>query len=207
METLASASIEWGVASRALSGQTTSGDLEVVKFFPDGVLVAALDGVGHGHAAASAAAAAGRVIEEHAAEPLTALIRRCHEALRTTRGASMSVASIDLSRGLVTWLGVGNVQGVLLRQSSARSCVLGEETLLLRAGVVGLRLPSLEVQVLQVSTGDTLIFATDGVQSDFAQGLARNYPPQTTAETILARHGKTTDDALVLVTRYLRIRV
>ncbi len=37
-----SSAIEWGVASRALPGQPTSGDLNVVKSFPDGVLVAAL---------------------------------------------------------------------------------------------------------------------------------------------------------------------
>ena len=113
----------------------------------------------------------------------------------------MSVASFNVSRGLVTWLGVGNVEGVLLRRGFARAGE--EESLLLRAGVVGLQLPSLEVEVIPVSAGDTLIFATDGIHSDFARGLARNHPPQKAAEKILARHGKTTDDALVLVARYL----
>jgi hypothetical protein len=31
----------------------------------------------------------------------------------------MSIASFDVSRGLVTWLGVGNVEGVFLRRSFA----------------------------------------------------------------------------------------
>ena len=116
----------------------------------------------------------------------------------------MSVASFDVSRGLVAWLGVGNVEGVLLR----RGFILGavEKSLMLRAGVVGLQLPSLEVEVLQVAAGDTLIFATDGIKADFTQGAARKYPPRTAAENILTRHGKTTDDALVLVARYLRNR-
>jgi hypothetical protein len=34
--------------------------------------------------------------------------------------------------------------------------------------------------------------------------LARNNPPQKAAEKILARHARATDDALVLVARYLR---
>jgi serine phosphatase RsbU (regulator of sigma subunit) len=202
METLVSSAIEWGVASRALPGQSISGDLNVVKSFPDGVLVAALDGLGHGEEAATAAAVAATTLERHAGEPVKTLVQRCHEALRATRGVAISVASFNVSRGLVTWLGVGNVDGVLLRRSSTRPVV--EVPLLLRAGVVGFQLPSLDVEVVPVSAGDTLIFATDGIHSDFARGLARNNPPQKAAEKILARHARATDDALVLVARYLR---
>jgi phosphoserine phosphatase RsbX len=202
METLVSSAIEWGVASRALPGQPTSGDLNVVKSFPDGVLVAALDGLGHGEEAANAAAVAATTLERHAGEPLKTLVQRCHEALRATRGVAMSLASINVSRGLVTWLGVGNVEGVLLRRSFTRA--VAEVPLLLRAGVVGFQLPLLDVEVVPVSAGDTLIFATDGIHSDFARGLARNNPPQKAAEEILARHARATDDALVLVARYLR---
>lgn len=197
-----SSAIEWGVASRALPGQPTSGDLNVVKSFSDGLLVAALDGLGHGEEAATAAAVAAATLEMHAGEPVMTLIQRCHEALRATRGVAMSVASFDVSRGMITWLGVGNVEGVLLRRSFTRA--VAEVPLLLRAGVVGFQLPSLDVEVVPVSVGDTLIFATDGIHSDFARGLARNYPPQKAAEKILARHAKATDDALVVVARYLR---
>jgi len=197
-----SSAIEWGVASRALPGQPASGDLNVVKLFSGGVLVAALDGLGHGEEAATAAAVAATTLEMHAGEPVMTLVQRCHEALRATRGVAMSVASFNVSRGLITWLGVGNVEGVLLRRSSTRP--VAEVSLLLRAGVVGFQLPLLDVEVVPVSAGDTLIFATDGIHSDFARGLARNNPPQKAAEKILARHARATDDALVLVARYLR---
>jgi negative regulator of sigma-B (phosphoserine phosphatase) len=74
----------------------------------------------------------------------------------------------------------------------------------LRGGVVGVQIPTLQASVIPVSTEDTLIFTTDGVNPDFDRRLARNHPPRKAAENILARHGKTTDDALVLVARYLR---
>jgi negative regulator of sigma-B (phosphoserine phosphatase) len=204
METLAPSPIEWGIAARALPGQPTSGDRSVVQPFEDGVLVAAVDGIGHGKEAATAASVAAATLEAHAAERLTLLVQRCHEALRGTRGVTMSIASFNVSRGLVAWLGVGNVEGVLLR----RGFVFGglEKSLMLRAGVVGLHLPMLEAEVLEVAAGDTVTFATDGIQSDFSRRPARKYPPRTAAENILARHGKTTDDALVLVARYLRDR-
>lgn len=204
MEALATSTIECGIAARALPGQARSGDLSLVKSFPNGVLVAALDGIGHGEKAASAANIAKSILEAHAEESVSALIGRCHEGLRATRGVAMSVASFNVSLGLITWLGVGNVQGVLLRRGLSRS--VREESLLLRSGVVGVQLPSLRASVLPVSTGDTLIFTTDGISSEFDRRLARNHPPRKAAEGILARHGKTTDDALVLVARYLRER-
>ena len=42
--------------------------------------------------------------------------------------------------------------------------------------------------------------------SNLRRRLARNHSPQKAAESILAQHGKATDDALVLVARYLRDR-
>jgi negative regulator of sigma-B (phosphoserine phosphatase) len=200
METLEHSAIEWGYASRALPGQPTSGDLQVVRPFPGGVLIAVLDGIGHGGEAAVAALTAGAILEKHAGDPVIELVQRCHEALRYTRGVAMSIASFSASEGLLTWLAVGNVEGILLRQSGG--AVTAEESLLLRAGVVGLHLPALEVEVVPVSERDTLIFTTDGIQNNFSRGLSGNGTPQRTAEDILARHGKTSDDALVLVARF-----
>jgi phosphoserine phosphatase RsbX len=201
MEDLALSAMEWGIASRALPGQPTSGDLHVVKSFPGGMLIAVVDGIGHGSEAAAAAAIAGAILESHAADPVISLFHRCHEALRTTRGVAMSVASLSFSQALVTWLGVGNVEGVMLRQSGV-SWAAGD-SLLLRAGVVGLQLPSLDAEVLPVSRGDTLIFATDGIQSSFPRGPMDNRRSQKIADSILAQYGRTSDDALVLVARFL----
>lgn len=200
MEALKPFAVEWGVAARALSGQGACGDAHVVRAFQGGVLVAALDGVGHGEEAASAARIASAVLEAHAEEPVAALIRRCHRALASTRGVVMSVASLRASRGLMTWLGVGNVQGVLVRLGPIMDPA--EESLLLRSGVVGAQLPPLQAASLRVKPGDTLVLATDGIGADFTRDLARSQPPQRAAERILARHGRATDDALVLVARY-----
>lgn len=202
MEALTTSGLELGVAAKALPGQTSSGDLHVVKSRSDRALVAALDGVGHGAEAELAAKTACAILERYAEEPTIALVRRCHEALRGTRGVVMSMASFNMAHGLMTWIGVGNVQGILLRIGS--SAALEEESLLLRAGVVGIQLPPLQAEILPVAPGDSLILATDGVQTDFNRGLARNQAPQKAAEMILARHGRATDDALILIARYLR---
>jgi len=54
-----------------------------------------------------------------------------------------------------------------------------------------------------VARGDALVFATDGIRSDFANGLSLTQPPQQVADQILARHAKKTDDALALVALFL----
>lgn len=192
--------LEWGLATLALPGHAESGDRHVVQPFPNGVLVAAVDGLGHGEEAAAAAKLAVSILERHAQEEVIALLRRCHEALRGTRGVVMSLASFRAPDSMLTWLGVGNVEGLLLRE--AADSALRHEALVLRGGVVGAELPPLRVSVIPVMRGDTLIFATDGIREGFTERLALSDPPQELADRILARHAKGTDDALVLVARY-----
>jgi hypothetical protein len=145
---------------------------------------------------------ASSILRSHDREPLPKLVERCHDALRATRGVVMSLARFDASRGTMAWLGIGNVQGVLLGRGQGRDAA--EKSLLLRSGVAGVSpLPLLHLETVRVAPGDILVFATDGIRTDFSRELARTLPPQRAAESILAAHGKITDDALVLVAHYL----
>jgi len=189
--------IEWSAAVRSLREE--SGDQYLVRQHPDGVLVAVADGLGHGPEAATAARAAIAVLDAHPEEPVDRLLRRCHQELRSTRGAVMSVASFSGSEATMTWAGVGSVDGLLLR-SGVRVSI---QRLFLRGGVIGHQLPLLDVATVAVSQGDLLIFTTDGIRGEFAEGFQWGYLPPPTAERILADHAKTTDDALVVVARYV----
>jgi serine/threonine protein phosphatase PrpC len=193
--------IEWGVAAQPLEGEAESGDLHVVQPFPEGVLVAAVDGLGHGPEAAAAARSAVATLAEYAREPVISLVKRCHERLIRTRGVVMSLASFNALDNTMTWLGVGNVEGLLLRADAAASPP--RENVLLRGGVVGYQLPALRASILPVTRGDVLILATDGIRGGFVEDVTLNDPPQQIAEQILARRATGMDDALVLVARYL----
>jgi len=193
--------IDWGVATLTLPGERESGDLHLVKPVRAGVLVSVVDGLGHGAEAAAAARAAVAALSRHAQESVLPLLQRCHQALAGTRGAVVSVALFDRADGSMTWLGVGNVEGVLLYADAGGR--RGRERLVTRGGIVGSELPPLRAEVLAVAPGDTLILATDGIQSGFADDLAVEAPPQQLADQILTRSGKRTDDALVLVARYV----
>jgi len=193
------AAIEWGWAGSALESE--SGDLHVVVPFAGGALVALIDGLGHGPEAAAAAVAAVAILEANARETVLALMRRCHEGLRRTRGAAMSVASFNSVDASMSWTGVGNVEAALLRADLAPAGH-PDEAIVPRGGVVGYRLPGLHANTLPVWPGDTLVMATDGIRSGFTTGLAIAHEPQQVAESILARFAKGSDDAHVVVARY-----
>lgn len=196
---MTTALLEWGVAARPLEGEVESGDRHVVQPFPHGVLVGAIDGLGHGTEAATAARLATETLQRQPQGNLIALVTVCHERLRDTRGVVMSLAWFSALEHTLTWLGVGNVEGLLLRHTER-----GPETesLLLRGGLVGGQLPPLMAAVLPLRAGDMVVLATDGIAGDFRSTIVLHDPPQKVADRILARHGKTTDDALVLVARY-----
>jgi hypothetical protein len=193
--------LDWAVASRPLPSEAVSGDLHVIKSFDHGTLLAAVDGVGHGEEATAAAQIAVAVLERHAQESVISLVTRCHRALAATRGVVMTLASLHVLENTVAWIGVGNVEGRLLRADPSSSHPA--ESVLLRGGVVGHQLPPLQASVLSVAPGDMLVFATDGVRSAFVEGIWLKEAPHSLADRLLARYFKGTDDALVLVARYL----
>jgi len=192
--------VEWAVASRPCPGETVSGDLFFVGLLPDGIVAGVVDGLGHGAEAHAAAGLAVNVLDRHRHEPVIALVGHCHRELKASRGAVMTVISLDARKHTLTALGVGNVETVLLRRDPATGPA--RETVLLRNGVVGDNLPVLQAGDFPLAPGDVLIFVTDGIRDDFAERLSPLDAPAVLAGRILQQHFRGNDDALVLVIRY-----
>lgn len=194
-------SLDWGVAARALPGEAQSGDNHFVAKTTTGWLLAVADGLGHGPEAAVVGRAFVEVLKNHVEEGPVELIRLCHEALKNTRGCAATVVTIDRARCLLTWAGVGNVEGVVSHTQPADSAT---EYITMRGGIVGYRIPSLQASFLRLQDGDILVLATDGIAGDFVQaiGSLHLHPPAKLAGDILGRYAKPTDDALVLVARW-----
>lgn len=189
--------LDWGIAAQTLEGESVSGDTAVVVPANGTTLIAVIDGLGHGPEAASAASIAAQALRERAGDSLIRLVEHTHEALKRTRGVAMSLASFPADHDSMTWLGVGNVEGRLVHRQ-----VRGH-SMMLAGGVAGLELPRLREATQSISKGSILILATDGVRSDFADSFDWSGSPQEIADNILQKHYRGTDDALVLVARYL----
>lgn len=193
--------VAWGAAARPLPGQSVSGDQHIIKSFGHRVLLAVVDGIGHGREATAAAKCAIRTLEAHAAELPVKLVQRCHAALRASRGVVMTLASLDATEGTLAWLGVGNVEAHLIR--AAANARPATERVLLRNGLVGYKLPELQASIIPIQSGDLFVFATDGIAPGFLNGWMASAAPQQIADQIMERHFKGNDDALALVVRYL----
>jgi serine phosphatase RsbU (regulator of sigma subunit) len=192
---------QWGIATRTCPGEEVSGDRYLALELPGSLLMAVVDGAGHGPEAAHAAELAVQTLSKAGpAMPVVDLINLCHERLRGTRGGVISLGRIEDRDHSLHWLGVGNVEGAMFRAISAKTA---PSRLQLRSGVVGMWLPVLKAQTLNLAPGDTVVLVSDGVDSRF---FLEELPPmddsQALAEKILRDYARTNDDAMVLVVRY-----
>ncbi len=197
--------LEWGVASEAITGETLSGDRYVVIPSESRALIGVIDGLGHGVRASAVAQTTLETLYAHYPQENASVVRlfqRCHEALRGSRGVVMSLALLDAEAQTSTWFGVGNVKGVMIHTNGRQPEV---KSMFLRGGIVGYNLPTPRPIVTPLSPETMLILATDGLRSEFTHALPLAGGPQAIADHLFTEYHRGTDDALVLVVRYLSI--
>lgn len=187
------------VAARAADGESRCGDHWVVESDGRATLLSVIDGLGHGEHAETAARIAGDVVRQHARADLLTVMTETNRALRATRGAAVSLARIGSGR--LQWLAVGNVQGVICRATAGTT-----SHLVARGGIVGSRLPRMQVTETSLVAGDVLAMYTDGVNDHAGRDLASLWEPRILAPWLLDRHATGSDDALVLVAKQGRVQ-
>ena len=192
--------LAWAACATAYPGQMRSGDACLVQETEAGVLIAVVDGLGHGDEAADAAEQALASLGQTAGHSLVRSLSACHDTLRGSRGAVMTLAVLDPDRSQLAWLAVGNVDAVVLRRPRwglpQTSCAVT-----LRAGVVGDRLPPLREATVAMAPGDTLIAVTDGIFPSFLDDVDASLDTRALAVRLHECYSRMDDDALVLVAR------
>ena len=185
--------MEIGAATRPKPGELVSGDTWASWPCEQGRVFAVIDGLGHGPHAAAAALTAKACIEENLGLGPGDMLRRCDEQMRGTRGAAITILSIQ-SDGRMTHAGVGNVDLVSRTAQPIRAVS--------SPGVVGGRSGRVRETAHSLRAGDLLVVYTDGISSRFSLQDYVALAPQEIAEALMADHGKDHDDATCLVIRY-----
>ncbi|MCP9494735.1 MAG: ATP-binding protein [Pyrinomonadaceae bacterium MAG19_C2-C3] len=188
--------IKCGTWSRPYPGESFNGDAYFIKTEAETTFAAVIDGLGHGAGAYQASQEALRVLEVWTAdEPLDALVFAVHERLRGTRGAVMSVVTIDHAHNRLTFAGVGNIQ----------TRVFGTPApvhLIPTNGTLGARLGKVSVWSHAWANGATLVMSSDGLSASWD---ITNYPqllahdPQLAAAILMRDFSRDSDDATVMV--------
>jgi len=121
----------------AAPGEVISGDAWDIRFDGDGkAAVIVADGLGHGPVAADAAAEALKAFGTLRGSPATVL-ERAHPALRTTRGAAVSIVELDANAGTLVYAGAGNISGRVISGVEDR-------TLMSQHGTLGVQIRKLQ---------------------------------------------------------------
>lgn len=189
--------MKFGVINRALKGEKLCGDAYFIKEFENRILIAVIDGLGHGDDAAAASNAAVEYIKNHYQKSLTEIIKSCHEELKNTRGAAIGIALIDLKSSTLRYAGVGNIEVRVKSRTVIRPVSIN--------GILGYNLRKVREEEFPYSPGDLIILHSDGISTKFDLNL---YPPeflgqhpQTIAERIATEFGRERDDLTIVVAR------
>jgi negative regulator of sigma-B (phosphoserine phosphatase) len=180
--------------SRPHPHEIENGDLWLSAPTPSGYRIAIVDGAGHGIEAARVAGVVEAVFNSSVQQPLTALLGACHQALLGTRGAVMSIA--DITDDHLTFLGVGNVDGLLF--SGARPSRLIPDR-----GMLGAALPTPKPQTLSLIAPWALVLHSDGITAKFFAELETASSIIEDAHAFVRRAvevgGRVSDDATAVV--------
>ncbi len=190
-----SRAIAAGGYSRPLPGFVECGDTFVIELVveqePGGaLLVAVIDGLGHGSEAGIAAHTAARTVLGHRELPLDQILRHCDQQLQPTRGAAMAVLRLEAD-GRGEFCGVGNIEVQSLAGQAAGVFCL--------PGIVGHNVRALRIMPFTMQSGDIYCLHTDGVSSRGDLRGCLPGAPQAVARRIVDAWGRPHDDATAVV--------
>jgi anti-sigma regulatory factor (Ser/Thr protein kinase) len=190
------APLEIGAVCLPKPGEVARGDAWAVEWRGGHCVILVVDGLGHGPDAAAAAMAAVNALRTHPQLSPAALIEFAHGALRSTRGAAMAVADLDLA-GEVRYAGIGNIAGVVREPNGARHMVS-------HAGIVGHEVRKIQEFVYPWSQDSLLVMHSDGLATqwnlDQYPGLVGRHP--TLIAGVLYRDfARGRDDVTVVVAK------
>lgn len=183
-------------AARPYPGERNSGDAFVIEPTPTGLLLALIDGLGHGPHAAAAASVAVRTIRSVAQRNPAAILEVCHRTLHGGRGAAISIIAIDhLGNG--SFAGVGNVRARVHPESKATPVLLPVP------GVVGQRMRPVKETTFRLPLDGVGILFSDGVTSRVDPiGHESKTQPETAAALLASCAHRTDDASLLLFSRH-----
>jgi anti-sigma regulatory factor (Ser/Thr protein kinase) len=190
------APLEIGAVCLPKPGEVARGDAWAVEWRGGHCVILVVDGLGHGADAAAAAMAAVKALQTHPQLLPAALIEFAHGAQRSTRGAALAVADLDLA-GEVRYAGIGNIAGVVRAPDGARHMVS-------HAGIVGHEVRKVQEFVYPWSQDSLLVMHSDGLATqwnlDQYPGLAGRHP-SLIAGVLYRDFARGRDDVVVVVAK------
>lgn len=189
--------LDVGGVSVPVAGETECGDaFAVCQTGPETILMVA-DGLGHGPLAAEASRAAVDILPRVACSDVAVILEAIHNALRGTRGAAVSVASLNQDRGVIRYCGAGNIAGAIVEGTQTRHFVS-------MYGIVGQQIPVPRTFEYAWNPQSVVVLHSDGIGNNWnlqnLPGITRKSAVVIAGAVWRAAHRRN-DDATALVVK------
>ena len=193
-----SAALRIGAVNVSKPGQEVCGDSWGVEQNENQCVILVADGLGHGLEAQAASLEAVRMLHLNPGFPPGALLDRVHQALRSSRGAAVSVARIDREKGVLTFAGVGNVSAQIYSGAQA-----GQHLVSIN-GTAGHQVQRIREFTYPWPDDGMLVMHSDGLSTNAGlekhSGLAL-HDPSLIAAVLYRDFTRRNDDATVVVAK------
>ncbi len=187
-----------GARSTPKLGQDICGDAWAVKHVGKNLWTALLDGLGHGPLAAEASNQAVKLFQQtDASDTPSDVLRRVHQGIKATRGAVMAVAMFDIGKAVMSFVGVGNIVGIVSNGSEAQHLISTD-------GTVGYNMRTVRPSEIPWTSGSVYVATTDGLSTRWNlnrhPGLTDRHP-SLIAHVLHRDFARDTDDATIIVVK------
>jgi anti-sigma regulatory factor (Ser/Thr protein kinase) len=185
-----SSGVDCAYFTRPCRGERANGDGVFLDRRGDLILVALIDGLGHGPNAHNVAAAARRYLRDSWVENVVDTMNGLHQTLKGTIGAAAGIGTLSLVDHIFRYVGVGN--------TIARTLGPDGTHLMSFEGTLGQNVRSLQQQELMIGPRELLVLYTDGVSERFempAFASVKTEAASSIARGIVERFGKDHDDS------------
>ncbi len=192
---LADSPLDFGAASRAK--REDNGDDFVIKQWGAHALVGVIDGCGHGSPAHRAARIARHYVEGHFDRPLGEIFSGVELACQGSRGVVMALLRFNWNESEVIAASVGNVEARIFDAGHSLPVRV-------RRGILGVHAPRPLLTTLPWTRTSVAVLFSDGVSSRWGPEAIASWTglkADAMAQAVLRAHGKTADDATVLVVK------
>jgi anti-sigma regulatory factor (Ser/Thr protein kinase) len=193
---------EVGVVRVPKHGEAACGDDWGITVDEGGrAMVAVADGLGHGQSAADASRRAVDVAVDRSGDQPAMIVAQVHAALRSTRGAALAIAAIEMTGTSVRYSGLGNISASLVSPRETKSLVS-------YGGIAGHEARKIQEFAYDWPAGALLVMHSDGLSArwDLTRypGLATR-DPSVVAGVLYRDYSRGRDDSLVVVIRVARM--
>jgi anti-sigma regulatory factor (Ser/Thr protein kinase) len=178
-------------------GETECGDNWGVRAEEGRTVILLADGLGHGPGAAEASGEAVAALQRANDLAPTAVLEQVHHALRSTRGAAVAIAQVDVEKEQVRFAGAGNISAMIISPAKLQHMISHN-------GTAGHNVRKFQEFVYPWTEQTVLVMHSDGITTswrlDAYSGIIRR-DPSLLAAVLIRDASRGRDDACVVAAR------